>query len=171
MEIVDLFIGSALNAVDAKGRVSLPSSYRGTIERRQQRMAAPGGPLADKLVTFVSHDTRTCLIGFDAAYGQVMMQAVQARVAAAAAADPFAAMQDGQMDMFSATHEVSYDPSGRMCLPQHLRDEAGITDLAFFVPGGQIFQLWDPEAFQRECPELVKAQRQLTALLNERAAK
>ena len=37
------FAGLALNAVDAKGRVSLPAGFRSTIERRLQRLAVPEG--------------------------------------------------------------------------------------------------------------------------------
>jgi MraZ protein len=169
VQIVDLFLGNVLNAVDAKGRVSLPSSYRGVIERRQQRLAAPGGPVPDKLVTFLPHPRRTCLIGFDASYAQVILASLEKRVEAIADADPLAEMQDAQMAAFSDTVEVSYDPGGRMVLPSYLRDVAGIGDLAYFVAGGQMFEVWDPETFRREREDLKGAQRQLASFLADRA--
>jgi MraZ protein len=40
--------------------------------------------------------------------------------------------------------EVSWDPSGRVVLPDYLRDRAGITDSALFVAFGDGFEIWDP---------------------------
>lgn len=176
VKIVDLFIGNILNAVDAKGRASLPSTYRNVVERRQQRMAPPDGQqpeklqAPEKLVTFMPHPRRTCLMGFDAAYAQVLLTDLR-KGAKDAEGGELAALQDAEMAAFSDMMPVSYDPGGRMVLPPYLRDCAGITDLAYFVSGAEIFEVWDPETFRRERPELTGAQRQLTAFLAERAAK
>src|SRR5688572_17957079 len=53
-----LFQGSALNAVDAKGRVSVPAFLRSVIERRGDA----------RLITLAKHDAFPCLSAYDPAY-------------------------------------------------------------------------------------------------------
>ena len=52
-----LFQGSALNAVDAKGRVSVPSFLRSVIERRGD----------SRTIVLAKHDTFACLSAYDPA--------------------------------------------------------------------------------------------------------
>jgi MraZ protein len=168
--IVDLFLGNALNAVDAKGRVSLPSSYRATIEKRQQRGAPEGAPtMVEKVVTFLVHPNRPCLVGFDNSVASEIVAALEARRAASEAATDIFAMHEADLDQFSATWTVTYDPDGRMVMPGFLRNKAGISDLAFFLPAGRTFELWAPQAFlDQPSPKLAPAQEQLAYLLSER---
>lgn len=55
MEFSVPFRGQALNAVDAKGRVSLPADFRSAIERRAAPAKAEGFPIDDKQV-FLGED-------------------------------------------------------------------------------------------------------------------
>jgi MraZ protein len=168
--IVDLFLGNALNAVDAKGRVSLPSSYRSTIEKRQQRGAPAGGAIAvEKVVTFLAHPDRPCLVGFDNSVASEIVAALEARRAASDDAGDIFAMHEADLDQFSATWTVTYDPDGRMVMPGFLRAKAGIADLAFFLPAGRTFEMWAPDAFlEQGSPKLAAAREQLSYLLGER---
>lgn len=168
--IVDLFLGNALNAVDAKGRVSLPSSYRATIEKRQQRLAPPGGQaLIEKAVTFLVHRDKPCLLGFDSSVASAIVEDMERKRAASEEPLSIFDMHEGGLDQFSATWTVTYDPDGRMVLPGFLRAKAGIADLAFFLPAGATFELWHPQAFlEQASPRLAPAQEQLAYLLSER---
>jgi MraZ protein len=168
--IVDLFLGNALNAVDAKGRVSLPSSYRAVIEKRQQRGAPAGAPLSlERAVTFLVHPDRPCLLGFDNSVASEIVTALEARRAASEGAADIFAMHEDDLDQFSATWTVTYDPDGRMVMPGFLRGKAGIGDLAFFLPAGRTFELWAPDAFlAQSSPKFAAAREQLTYLLGER---
>src|SRR5216110_3638543 len=53
-----LFQGSALNAVDAKGRVSIPAFLRGVIERRGDA----------RTIVLAKHEAFACLSAYDPAY-------------------------------------------------------------------------------------------------------
>ena len=53
-----LFQGSALNAVDAKGRVSVPAFLRSVIERRGDA----------RTIVLAKHDNFACLSAYDPAY-------------------------------------------------------------------------------------------------------
>src|SRR5438552_19061081 len=53
-----LFQGSALNAVDGKGRVSIPAFLRGVIERRGDA----------RTIVLAKHEAFPCLSAYDPAY-------------------------------------------------------------------------------------------------------
>ena len=58
MALEHLFQGSALNAVDAKGRVSVPAFLRSVIERRGDA----------RNIVLAKHDAFTALAAYDPAY-------------------------------------------------------------------------------------------------------
>ncbi|MEH3107424.1 MAG: division/cell wall cluster transcriptional repressor MraZ [Sphingomonas fennica] len=168
MDIVDFFLGNALNAVDAKGRVSLPSDFRAVIERRARAAAATGNVLDAKTVSIGEHEKHACLQAFDATYAGALFRQLQQRVAQAAEADQMAALDDAQADAFGAMLPVSFDAAGRMVLSAQLRATAGIRDLAFFVGSGQTFQIWDPRRYLEEQADKARVCRTLRFLLAER---
>lgn len=169
MEIVDFFLGSVLNAVDAKGRVSLPSDFRAVIDRRARTAAAAGNTLDEKTISIGEHEKNGCLQAFDATYAANLFRQLQQRVAAQAAdADQMSALDDASADAFGAMQPVSFDSAGRMVLSAQLRATAGIRDLAFFVGSGQTFQIWDPMRFLEEQADKARVCRTLKFLLSER---
>lgn len=171
VEIIDFFHGSILNAVDAKGRVSLPSTFRNAIDRRARRAALPGDAVEDRIVMVGEHEEFPCLTAFDQSYSRKLYENIEKRVAAMDGVDEMKALDNEQMDAFGAMNEVSYDGSGRMVLSPLLRSIAGISDCAYFVGAGGTFQIWSPERFreaQADKPRLIRA---LDHLLAERSAK
>ena len=58
MALEHLFQGSALNGVDAKGRVSVPAFLRTVIERRGDA----------RTIVLAKHETFPCLSAYDPAY-------------------------------------------------------------------------------------------------------
>ena len=58
MALEHLFQGSALNAVDAKGRVSVPAFLRSVIERRGDA----------RTIVLAKHEAFPCLSAYDPAY-------------------------------------------------------------------------------------------------------
>ena len=58
MALEHLFQGSALNAVDAKGRVSIPAFLRGVIERRGDA----------RTIVLAKHEAFPCLSAYDPGY-------------------------------------------------------------------------------------------------------
>lgn len=173
VEIKDFFHGSALNAVDAKGRVSLPATFRTVIERRTHRALIPGEfPATDKTILLGEHERMPCLQGFDPAYSPMLHTYVEQRVdAAGAEADRMSAMDDAQMDVFGAANPVAYDDAGRMVLSPLLRALSGIEGLAFFLGAGATFQIWHPQHFLDQCQDKPRVIRALEFMLKERAAK
>ena len=58
MALEHLFQGSALNAVDAKGRVSVPAFLRSVVERRGDA----------RTIVLAKHEAFACLAAYDPAY-------------------------------------------------------------------------------------------------------
>lgn len=171
MEIVDFFLGSALNAVDAKGRVSLPSDYRGIIDRRARVAAAAGNALDEKTISLGEHESHPCLQAFDATYTSILFKQLQRRVEGMEGVDAMTALDDAQADAFGAMSPVSFDAGGRMVLSPLLRSIAGINDLAFFVGAGQTFQIWSPQRYLETQGDKKRNCRNLEFLLAERGGK
>ena len=138
MALEHLFQGSALNAVDAKGRVSVPAFLRSVIERRG----------VARTIVLAKHDNFQALSAYDPAYAALKHTKLE-RLAEKQETDPASELNHARRTMmaFGATEEVPYDSSGRIVLPPMMRSKGGIEDLALFIGVGETFQLWNPKLF------------------------
>ena len=136
-----LFQGSALNAVDAKGRVSVPAFLRSVIERRGDA----------RTITLAKHEAFRALSAYDPAYA-ALKHAKLERLFEKQEGDADAALEYQQRNLmaFAATEEVPYDTSGRIVLPPMMRRKGEIDDLALFLGTGETFQIWNPKLFLAE---------------------
>jgi MraZ protein len=133
-----LFQGSALNAVDAKGRVSVPAFLRNVIERRGD----------SRTIVLAKHEQFEALAAYDPAYA-AMKHAKLERLLEKEETNPDSAIEYQQRNLmaFAASEEVPYDSSGRIVLPMMMRRKGGIDDLALFLGAGETFQIWNPTTF------------------------
>jgi len=131
-----LFQGSALNAVDGKGRVSIPSFLRSVIERRGDA----------RTITLAKHDSFPCLSAYDPAYA-ALKHAKLERLLEKEETGPDAQLEYQQRNLmaFAATEEVPYDSSGRILFPPMMRRKGQIGELALFLGTGETFQIWNPQ--------------------------
>ncbi|HEX8572622.1 MAG TPA: division/cell wall cluster transcriptional repressor MraZ [Allosphingosinicella sp.] len=135
MEVEDFFQGSALNAVDAKGRLSVPAFVRSVIERRSDSRAIVVG----------AHEVAPCLTAYGRNYARNLWTDLERRRLAEEE-------RGGTLDdhyararrMFGMTEDVPYDTSGRIVLPPMMRRKGRIEDLALFVGIGGIVEIWNP---------------------------
>ena len=136
MALEHLFQGSALNAVDAKGRVSIPAFLRGVIERRGDA----------RTIVLAKHDTFPCLDAYDPAHAARMHEKLERLFEKnETAPDALIASQQRNLMAFAATEEVPYDSSGRILMPPMMRMKGKVGDLALFLGTGETFQIWNPE--------------------------
>jgi MraZ protein len=136
-----LFQGSALNAVDAKGRVSVPAFLRNVIERRGDA----------RTIVLAKHEQFEALSAYDPAYA-ALKHAKLERWLEKDELNPDAALEYQQRSLmaFAASEEVPYDSSGRIVLPPMMRRKGGIADLALFLGTGETFQIWNPDSFLKD---------------------
>ena len=133
-----LFQGSALNAVDAKGRVSVPAFLRSVIERRGDA----------KTIVLAKHESFPALSAYDPAYA-ALKHAKLERLLEKEETNPDAQLEYQQRNLmaFAATEEVPYDSSGRIVFPPMMRRKGKIEELALFLGTGEAFQIWNPKLF------------------------
>ena len=149
MALEHLFQGSALNAVDTKGRVSVPAFLRSVVERRGDA----------RTVVLAKHESFPCLSAYDPAYA-ALKHAKLERLFEKQEGDSEAALEYQQRNLmaFAATEEVPYDSSGRILLPSMMRRKGQVEDLALFLGVGETFQIWNPQLFlaEQRVPEDMK---------------
>lgn len=143
-EIVHSFTGYALNAVDAKGRVSVPAAFRELIATRCRLYGGEAGTVDDKELVIGLHESLDHLQVFDAIGQQQLARDLRASVADLPAAERRRALEELSRGEFGNNQKVSFDGAGRMVLPPMLRDFAGIGDLALFWATGDYFEIWSP---------------------------
>ena len=141
MALEHLFQGSALNAVDAKGRVSVPAFLRSVVERRGDA----------RTIVLAKHESFPCLSAYDPAYA-ALKHAKLERLFEKQEGASEAALEYQQRNLmaFAATEEVPYDSSGRVLLPPMMRQKGQVEDLALFLGVGETFQIWNPQVFLAE---------------------
>jgi MraZ protein len=128
--------GSALNAVDAKGRLSVPAFIRAMIERRSP----------EKLIVLGKHEAEDCLIGYDANYKRTVLADVNRRkLRDEEHGVDLRAHHARNRRAFGLTESCAWDSSGRIILPPMMRRIGGIEDLVLFVGAGETFELWNPQ--------------------------
>ena len=138
MALEHLFQGSALNGVDAKGRVSVPAFLRQVIERRGDT----------RTIVLAKHEHFPALSAYDPAYAaQKHVKLERLLEKEETAPDAELAYQRRTLMAFGASEEVPYDSSGRIVLPPMMRRKGGIKDLALFIGAGETFHIWNPTLF------------------------
>lgn len=159
-------MGYALNAVDTKGRVSLPADFRKVIERRARAAAQAGEPVEEDKTLFVrKHPYEPCLQAFDETFERVlsgMLDDSDDREDRS-----MRAMFDSGRSGFGGVIPVKYDDNGRMVLSVIPRRMAGIDEQAFFVGAEHVFEIWNPVRFSQALgerdPDLVETMNMVLA--------
>ena len=125
---MDRFLSSAVNKIDAKGRVSVPAHFRAVVQKRGYV----------DLYALRALDVPAMDVG-----GLDLLDRYEQRIAAE---DPFLQTAD---DMSFFIHGdgafLKLDRDGRITMTDFVREHTNITSEVAFVGRGQFFQIWEPE--------------------------
>ena len=126
----EFFHGYALNAVDAKHRLSIPAEFRDVIMARSGTKDLYIGPAPGI----------DCLLAYDTSHAAKL----QARLDARDADDdtPEGAMR--ATFVFGSATALKIDDAGRIAMTAGLKDLGDISGHVWFVAGGHWFQMWNP---------------------------
>ncbi len=127
------FEGPWLNAIDAKGRLLIPSAFRDVITAR-------GGGRQLKISTGFAG--RRCLVGYAADYAHSLRQGFDSRHGASIAADATAE----RADLAGPVTNLGIDDAGRVVLPAGYKRAGGFTGPVMMIGCWDYFELWDPWA-------------------------
>ena len=123
-----MFVSTYESGIDAKGRVSIPASFR----------AALGG--GSRVFLWPSLDGSGCLEGG----GEALMQLYRQTISRLPLQSPARkALVNG---VFARAADLKMDEPGRIRLPDELMAAAGITDRVVFAGNIDSFQIWNPDA-------------------------
>ena len=151
---VDRFVSHFTNRFDAKGRISIPASFRTVL--------AKDG--FDGLYLHPSLDAPALDCG-----GNALLSEIDALLATMPA---FSEPRDVFATALLGTSEIlRLDSEGRVILGETSRAFAGLTVEAVFVGQGHKFQIWAPDRFRAHLEEAKTRVRQLRADLGARAAR
>jgi MraZ protein len=140
-----MFVGSTINAVDAKGRTSVPAPFR----------AALAG--ASTIYLWPSFPGQSLEGG-----GLDLLQDYHRRLEDGAGLDGL--REDFEYAIFADARALECDSTGRILIPEDLRAHAGLVDRAAFVGLGRRFEIWSPallEARRAEARQRAGARRGL----------
>ena len=124
---MDRFLSSAVNRIDAKGRVSVPAHFRAVVQKRGY----------SELYALRCLDVPAMDVG-----GLDLLDRYEQRIALE---DPFLQTAD---DMSFFCHGdgtfLKLDQDGRITMSDFIREHTGITSEVAFVGRGNFFQVWEP---------------------------
>lgn len=140
-----LFLSTFENKIDAKGRVSVPATFRATLIPSQ----------FSGVILYPSF-TAGCIEG-------VPFERMQQLSESTDNLDLFSEQSENLASLlFASSREAPFDSAGRISIPPELLKSAGITDKALFVGKGKTFQIWERknfEAHQKKVREQAKTNR------------
>ncbi len=136
-----VYAGSGVSGVDAKGRTTIPSELRDSV---QQSSGANS-------VCISRHSSLPCLIGFGGAERLKLRADIEAQWQSAVNRG---AEFDRELAGVSASSifETAFEASGRFVLSPMLKHFGRIEDRAFFFGATTHFMLWNPDVFLKEGP-------------------
>ncbi len=161
MSDVILYTGNAFSVADGKGRFVLP------LEMRRLVKAASGG---ETRLCLSIHIDNGCASGFGLSHKQFLFDEVnEMERDARAAGRPYNGDLERELRL-GTIEDVNFDEGGRFFLHPDIKEEAEITDVAFFYGVGRYFQIWKPEKLvdSPERPALIR--NKVRRWLDQRAA-
>ena len=152
----DSFLGNALNAIDAKGRVSVPSAFRDVVAARSEARA----------IILAPAERADCLVGYDQGYPARAQAELEARFAG----EYSDARDDRFRATFGAAEKFPIDDTGRIVLSSAMKDAGDIDRRALFWGMGAFFEVWNPAHFVARPGLDPRVVRMVQRLLDARGA-
>jgi len=150
---MDRFVSHYMLRLDAKGRVSIPASFRAVLGRDG----------FEGLYCYPTLDRPALDAG-----GNALLAEIEALIARFA---PYSEEREQFAAALYGTSEVlKIDGEGRVTLTEPLKSHAGIADAVAFAGLGHKFQIWEPDRFRAELAEATEKVRALKKQLSSRVA-
>ncbi len=131
---MDRFVSTFTNKIDAKGRVSIPASFRAVLERDGNRLGGGG------IYCYPSLDAPALDAG-----GERLATKIDNLLANLA--DYSDERDELSVALYGDVQVLSIDGDGRIVLPENLREHCGLSTHVTFVGLGDKFQMWEPKRF------------------------
>jgi MraZ protein len=128
------FFGSHLNRLDAKGRVSVPASFRNVLKKIA---CETDGPVS--MILRPSH-TQACIEAWPLSRFEKLGEKLEGYDVFS---DEYNALSKA---IYGNAYEVESDREGRILLSDKMLKHAGLSEGVLFMGVGATFEIWEPEA-------------------------
>lgn len=125
-----LFLSTYTNKVDKKGRVSVPASFRGELEKVG----------FNSFVAF-PHPELLCVEGWDRERVSRLAQGMHRF-------KPNSTEYAAASTIMSKGRDLTFDPDGRVMLPENMLARLDPKEQVVFAGRGETFQIWRPDQFE-----------------------
>lgn len=132
-----MFRGGNTVNLDAKGRLALPTRYRGPLEDRCQGQ-----------VVLTVHDDRCLLLYPQPDWDEIERKLVRLP-------NQNKRTRTLQRMLLGHATELEIDKSGRILIPPRLREFASLEKRVVLAGLGNKFEIWNEEAWEQSCGEWV----------------
>ena len=150
---MDRFVSHYMLRLDAKGRVSIPASFRTVLGRDG----------FDGLYCYPALDRPAIDAG-----GNALMSEIEALIGRFT---PFSEEREQfALALYGTSETLKVDGEGRVVITDVLKTHAGIADAVAFVGLGHKFQIWEPGRFRAELAEATEKVRAFRQELGNRMA-
>jgi MraZ protein len=150
---MDRFVSHYMLRLDAKGRMSIPASFRAVL--------AQDG--FDGLYCYPALDRPALDAG-----GNALLAEIEALIAGFS---PYSEQREQfSLALHGPSETLKIDGEGRVVLTDTLKEHAAITDTATVVGLGHKFRIWEPGRFRAELAEATEKVRAYRQALGTRTA-
>jgi MraZ protein len=150
---MDRFVSHHVLRLDAKGRVSVPASFRAVLARDS----------FDGLYCHPALDRPALDAG-----GNALLAEIEALIAGFS---PYSEQREQfSLALFGTSETLKIDGEGRVVLTDAHKAHAGIDDAVIFVGLGHKFRIWEPGRFRAEMAEATDKVRAFKAELSSAGA-
>lgn len=131
-----MFLGEYRHSIDQKGRLTLPARYRQLLEN--------GGYITQGL-------DRNLMVWQKESFEKLATQ-----ISSKSITDP--SVREFSRMFFGDAERIEWDGSGRILLPQFLRERHTLDGEVVIKGSGNYFEIWQPEQWSKQMANLNKAQ-------------
>jgi MraZ protein len=150
---MDRFVSNTTSRLDAKGRVSVPASFRSVLGRDG----------FDGLYCYPTLDQTAIDAG-----GHALLAEIDSLIGRF---PPYSQEREElRVALYGRSATLKIDGEGRVMLSEELKAHAGIGDSVTFVGLGHKFQMWEPERFRAHLARATATVRALTRRLGSHSA-
>jgi MraZ protein len=150
---MDRFVSHHMLRLDAKGRVSVPASFRAVLARDG----------FDGLYCYPALDRPALDAG-----GNALLAEIEALVAGFS---PYSEQREQfSLALYGTSETLKIDGEGRVVLSDVHKTHAGIKEAVIFVGLGHKFRIWEPGRFRAELTEATEKVRAFKQELGNRTA-
>lgn len=129
---MEIFLSKYINSIDKKGRVSIPAGYRMTLSSE----------VYNGIIVYPSFRNQ-CIEACSISRLKQISEIIQNL-------DPYSTERDAfETIILGEAVQLSFDNEGRVTLPKNLLEQINITNQACFVGKGVVFEIWNPDAFDK----------------------